>query len=213
MGKIGDFTPEQDGSDALYEIVQTPWTPEETDERQDENGRICGVIQMGLSEVVNADAEGFLDELNERLTETMLSDISYEIVGFDNGHVEGVGRINLLHIEVSGEVFVGADDNDDDEDDDEEPENVPCQKCGRTDLPLHTNYQCPECHTPVTRVISLDEMKRLLKEYAYHYGDVSYMEDTNERDQIILTEESNEAIRLKIGVPCIQVWAYKSPQG
>ena len=26
--------------------------------------------------------------------------------------------------------------------------NEPCRKCGRTDLPLHTNYQCPECHTP-----------------------------------------------------------------
>ena len=22
----------------------------------------------------------------------------------------------------------------------------PCRKCGRTDLPLHTDYLCPNCH-------------------------------------------------------------------
>ena len=30
--------------------------------------------------------------------------------------------------------------------DDKEPENVPCVKCGRTDLPLHVNRKCPECY-------------------------------------------------------------------
>jgi len=28
-------------------------------------------------------------------------------------------------------------------------ENAPCVKCGRKDLPLHTNYQCAECWPPV----------------------------------------------------------------
>lgn len=27
----------------------------------------------------------------------------------------------------------------------ESEENVPCIKCGRTDLPLHTNRQCADC--------------------------------------------------------------------
>lgn len=31
---------------------------------------------------------------------------------------------------------------------DHDPDNYPCQKCRRTDLPLHGNYQCPECYTP-----------------------------------------------------------------
>jgi hypothetical protein len=24
--------------------------------------------------------------------------------------------------------------------------HTPCHKCGRDDLPLHTNHLCPECH-------------------------------------------------------------------
>ena len=27
-------------------------------------------------------------------------------------------------------------------------ENVACESCGRTDLPLHFNRQCPKCFTP-----------------------------------------------------------------
>ena len=27
-------------------------------------------------------------------------------------------------------------------------ENISCESCGRTDLPLHYNHQCPECFTP-----------------------------------------------------------------
>ncbi len=30
----------------------------------------------------------------------------------------------------------------------EEDENIPCVKCGRINLPLHYNRQCPECFTP-----------------------------------------------------------------
>ncbi len=26
--------------------------------------------------------------------------------------------------------------------------NKPCKACGRTDLPLHVNEQCPECYVP-----------------------------------------------------------------
>ena len=29
-------------------------------------------------------------------------------------------------------------------------ENAPCVKCGRTDLPLHENYQCAECWPTIT---------------------------------------------------------------
>jgi len=25
-----------------------------------------------------------------------------------------------------------------------EPENHPCEECGRTDLPLHIDYRCPD---------------------------------------------------------------------
>jgi hypothetical protein len=25
-------------------------------------------------------------------------------------------------------------------------ENAPCRDCGRTDLPLHVDYRCPNCH-------------------------------------------------------------------
>lgn len=30
----------------------------------------------------------------------------------------------------------------------EKIENIPCEKCGRTDLPLHYNRLCPECFEP-----------------------------------------------------------------
>ena len=30
--------------------------------------------------------------------------------------------------------------------DEEGVENVPCVSCGRKDLPLFTDYTCPECH-------------------------------------------------------------------
>ncbi len=30
----------------------------------------------------------------------------------------------------------------------QEEEDMPCMRCGRRDLPLHFNYQCPECFTP-----------------------------------------------------------------
>lgn len=29
--------------------------------------------------------------------------------------------------------------------DEEEVENIPCLDCGRTDLPLYTDYKCPNC--------------------------------------------------------------------
>ena len=29
-----------------------------------------------------------------------------------------------------------------------ELDNIPCKKCGRTDLPLHYNYLCPNCFNP-----------------------------------------------------------------
>ena len=32
------------------------------------------------------------------------------------------------------------------ENEEDEEENVPCKKCGRTDLPLHTDLLCPDCH-------------------------------------------------------------------
>ena len=33
---------------------------------------------------------------------------------------------------------------------DPKDENFPCVKCGRTDLPLLTNHQCPDCCIPGT---------------------------------------------------------------
>jgi len=33
----------------------------------------------------------------------------------------------------------------------EKDEDIPCKRCGRTDLPLHYNYQCPECFTPIMK--------------------------------------------------------------
>ncbi len=189
MGQIGEFTPEQDGSDALYELLRAPLTEEDATKIADQNGRIEGVVAIGLTTLVNSDAESFLDELNDLLVEIPLMDISYEVVGWEDR--------NILHIKVSGEVEI-------------EPENVPCQKCGRDDLPLHTNYQCPECHTPETRVISLQEMQYLLKEYPYHYGDVSYLADTNDSDQIILSSKTDEEIHLRVGTPPVNVLAYKT---
>ena len=30
----------------------------------------------------------------------------------------------------------------------QDDENMPCVACGRTDLPLFTDYRCPNCHKP-----------------------------------------------------------------
>ena len=32
---------------------------------------------------------------------------------------------------------------------DAKDENVPCKTCGRIDLPLHYNRQCPECFSNI----------------------------------------------------------------
>jgi hypothetical protein len=45
----------------------------------------------------------------------------------------------------SSEVETEAEEYKEDEPEEEEEENAPCVKCGRTDLPLHENYQCAEC--------------------------------------------------------------------
>lgn len=47
---------------------------------------------------------------------------------------------DLLRVKKENENILVWDDNDD--------ECIPCKKCGRKDLPLHYNQQCPECFTP-----------------------------------------------------------------
>ncbi len=39
----------------------------------------------------------------------------------------------------------------------QEEENIPCVSCGRLDLPLHFNHQCPECFTPPEKAGSCNE--------------------------------------------------------
>jgi hypothetical protein len=62
---------------------------------RNQNGTVTGIVKVTLQEVINTDAEGFLDRLGEELVgSSLLMDISYEVVG-NNG--------NTLLIQVTGD--------------------------------------------------------------------------------------------------------------
>ena len=79
-------------------------------------------------------ARGFAFTLSHLLENTEIS-------------AEERGAIEDLLSPVQGWLWDNDPDYDEGESDEaEEEENIPCKKCGRTDLPLHPDYLCPDCH-------------------------------------------------------------------
>lgn len=83
--------------------LDEPLTHDDVLKLADKNGYITGVVRVALSEVIENDIEGFLDILSERLLETdMLSELSYRIVGVEDGRtllVEVYGHVEELDAE------------------------------------------------------------------------------------------------------------------
>lgn len=61
------------------------------------------------------------------------SDGTNKFFNFETGETVTAGEVNDLAVEA---FLRKAED---------EPENVPCKKCHRKDLPLHTDHLCPNC--------------------------------------------------------------------
>lgn len=66
-----------------------PYTSEEIRLNLDKDGYISGEVAVELNDIINADLEGFLDLISERLIgPSVLADISYEVSG-----VNGTGQV------------------------------------------------------------------------------------------------------------------------
>lgn len=62
---------------------------------------VSGVVEIGLSEVIERDLEQFLDLCSERLIgNDLLMQVDYDVVGHDG---------NMLHVKVSGDVSEALD--------------------------------------------------------------------------------------------------------
>lgn len=79
------------------EVIQQPLSAAELQKRADESGFVSGIVSVSLGEIIEANHEGFLDLLSQRLTGTeILADISYS--------VEGLAAHDSLLIAVTGDV-------------------------------------------------------------------------------------------------------------
>lgn len=89
-----------------YLYLTKPMTIEEMKRNMNEDCFIKGNIAINLSDAIDNDFEGFLDVLSESLTGSpLLMDISYKVVGFEDG--------DILIIEVIGDVSNILDTEDD----------------------------------------------------------------------------------------------------
>lgn len=61
------------------------------------DGMIHGVVAVLIHDLINHDLDGFLDILNEKLTDVLLSDMQYHVVAISE---DGI----ILNIRVSGRV-------------------------------------------------------------------------------------------------------------
>jgi hypothetical protein len=92
-----------------YKLLKEPLTRAEILEMANEKNHwwVSGVISVDLNEMFG-DFEAFLDLASERLTGTiMLSDISYEVVGFEPN--------NILHMKIGGDAAEVLEHLDEDE--------------------------------------------------------------------------------------------------
>ena len=81
----------------LYQPLYEPYTREQIESIQNIAGDVSGIISVNLSDVIDNDFEGLMDIFESKLiSEGVLSDISYKVVG------SGAG--DEIHIYVSAEV-------------------------------------------------------------------------------------------------------------
>jgi len=82
---------------ALKDIDAAMLTPDQMDEMMKKDGRVKGIVAMGVYELVTADGfDGFKTKLSERLTGSLLlQDVQYQLLGLDDG---------FLYFEVSGDA-------------------------------------------------------------------------------------------------------------
>jgi len=63
-----------------------PYTEAEVRANLDKDGYISGNIEVGLSEIINRDLEGFLDMISMKLVNSdLLMNVNYEVVGASRG--------------------------------------------------------------------------------------------------------------------------------
>lgn len=83
-----------------YEILPAPLTKKQITAIE---GKVSAVIEVGLSDMINRDLEGFLDFLEESLVEEgLVMEIDYELVGCTND--------NIVLLLVSGHIDIEPDD-------------------------------------------------------------------------------------------------------
>ena len=75
--------------------MEKPLNDAESDTLQTRDGNVHGIISVDLCDLIHNDLDAVLDLLNEKLTESLLCDISYRVVGFSEDGKK-------LYLRVSG---------------------------------------------------------------------------------------------------------------
>lgn len=79
------------------QILEKPMEIDDIKKQMDKDGRVSGIVAIGLYNIIERDEETFLDMIGETLTGSeLLMDITYKVVGHDDK--------NNLYIEVSGDA-------------------------------------------------------------------------------------------------------------
>lgn len=88
----------------LYSLLKKPYKRAEVLRRYSQEGEIGGIVEVELSDLIDRDADEFLDMISERLTgDFMLHSPSYSVVGYNQntilllvrGYLEIEGKDNL----------------------------------------------------------------------------------------------------------------------
>lgn len=82
----------------IAQPMDEPLSTEKAQKIQEQDGTVHGIVSVELSEMIECDLEAFLNMLNERLTEALLSDIYYRAVGIS---LDG----NYLFFRASGRIL------------------------------------------------------------------------------------------------------------
>jgi hypothetical protein len=91
-----------------YVLRRTPLSRKELDGLADAEGYVSVVVPFDFYELVDTDIEGVNDLAADKIGDGLISDISYEVVGF--------GANNEIHVEVTAQLGDDLDDEEDQED-------------------------------------------------------------------------------------------------